>query len=677
MMKQIKQIKQILAWSLAAALLTVQAGCGPSAPVRTETEESAGTEARAEAGDNTEKAGTEARAEEESNTEKAGAEGDIDQQVRDILAGMTTEQKLAQMMVVALRSAEPGAEAVTEINEDYAGIIQKYDFGGILLFGPNIVDTKQVVTMIHDSQEAAMASEQGTPLLVCVDQEGGIVNRVSFGTTSSGNMALAATGQTALTEESAQILGEEIKALGFQMDFAPVSDVNNNPANPVIGVRAFSDDPELAAEHVRAYIRGLQKVGMSSSLKHFPGHGNVGEDSHSHLPCSYLSLEELEACELVPFAAGIDEGADMIMTAHIQYPEIEKNTYRSVQDGREVFLPATLSRTIITGLLREQMGYDGIVVTDALDMNAITSHFDPCDAGTMAINAGIDILLLPVNLYRGGDIDSFPEMDSYMENLLARVESGEIPEEELDDSVYRILRLKAEKGLTADMEMPSPEEQIAEAEAVVGSAEHHAREWEIVREGITLLKNDDGLLPIAKGSNTLILYTDERRRPTVDYTVSRLQKEGLLRADSVTVMGTGELPEEEEALQNILEEADQAIILSQAVVRDENILRVMEGMHRENRKVVLLSIQLPYDAACYEEADAVLCAYNHSGSAHDAEGNGPFNLNVTAALGMAFGEDVPKGRLPVNIPRIFAEGNSITFTDDIMYERGYGMTNFK
>lgn len=226
-----------------------------------------------------------------------------------------------------------------------------------------------------------------------------MVNRVSFGVTGPGNMALAAAGDPALTEECADLLGQEIAALGFNMDFAPVSDVNNNPNNPIIGIRSFSDEPALASQHVTAFLRGLDKNNISAALKHFPGHGNVGEDSHTGLPSSELTVEELKACELIPFQAGIEAGADMIMTAHIQYPNIETETYISKLDEDIVHLPATLSRTIITGLLREEMGYDGIVITDSMVMDAIATHFDPADAAVLAINAGVDILLCPVDLY--------------------------------------------------------------------------------------------------------------------------------------------------------------------------------------------------------------------------------------------------------------------------------------
>ena len=603
-----------------------------------------------------------------------------DEQVRQILAGMNTEQKLAQMMIVAFRSDANNTRNAVELTQPYRELLEKYDFGGLILFRGNIVDMDQTVALIRDCQEAAMNSPQGIPMLISVDQEGGLINRVPFGISSSGNMSLAATGDPALTEESADMIGQEIRALGFNLDFAPVSDVNNNPNNPVIGTRSFSDDPEIAAQHVAAFFRGLDKNGIIATLKHFPGHGNVGEDSHTHLPLSELTLEELKNVELIPFQRGIDAGAEMIMTAHIQYPNIETNTYISKLDGKTVSLPATLSHTILTDLLREDMGFDGVIVTDSMDMDAIAAHFDEIDAAVLAINAGVDMLTCPVNLYQDDEIDTFPAMDAYMQALLARVEAGEIREETLDEAVARILKLKIEKGILPGEQPGSLEDQLKRAESVVGSAEHHIREWEIAQQGMTLLKNEGNMLPL-DGKNDkeiLILIPNEARRPSVEYALARLESEGLLEDadEDVTVLCYSGPDPEDEALQDALEDAETVLVLSQSAEKNELISRVIGQVHQsENGRAALLSLKLPYDAACYEDADAVLCAYNPSGSAHDAEGKGPFNLNVAAALCMVFGQSEPQGTLPVNIPKLqmSADGETV-YSDELLYERGSGIS---
>ena len=669
-----KQIgRKLLSLMLGLTLTLSLAGCAskPSGTGADHEKESGAAQAAsgdAQAGstqaDDARDAASEAQA---GDTEKDDAE------IRNLISEMTVEEKLTQMMIVALRSDGANTDTATGIDEDYADLLQKHDFGGIILFAGNITDPAQTVTLIRDCQDAAISSAHGIPMFICVDQEGGAVNRVGFGTTGSGNMALAATGDPALAQESARMMGDEIYALGFNMDFAPVSDVNSNPANPVIGVRSFSDDPQIAADYVTSFIKGLDASNISAALKHFPGHGNVGEDSHTHLPCSDFDLEEIKNCDLIPFQAGIDAGADMIMTAHIQFPKIEKETYVSIKDGEKVGLPATLSRTIITGLLREQMGYDGIVITDSMEMDAIAAHFDPIDAAVLAINAGDDILLCPADLYKSQDTNTFEAFETYLAALAARVEAGDIKEEELDDSVYRILSLKKEKGIVKDAAQVSVEEQIAQAEASVGTAANHAREWEIAQAGMTLLKNEGHALPLDGGASALILYPSETRQPSVEYAVSRLGREGLLDPSKVTSICYADLAADDAELAGALEQSEKLIVLSQSTDRNEAAAEAIEQFHEDGKQVVLLCLNLPYDAACYEEADAVLCAYQPYGSAHDEEGNGPFNLNVAVAICTAYNESVPSGKLPVNVPRVTVSNGEVSFEDELLYERGFGL----
>lgn len=680
-----KHAKKLMITAMLAAIVALPlygCGAGKSPAASNETDQGAAQEASADGAAEDKASDDAAQGQKAGNaaaeTQEAGdaaAEvtpaynpGEEDPEILKMISEMSTQEKLAQMMIVALRSDVSNEKTATEIDQDYAEMLTKYGFGGVILFSGNVVDPAQTVTLIRDSQDAAMKSAAGIPMFICVDQEGGMVNRVPFGTTGSGNMALAATGDPSLTEESAKMLGDEIRALGFNMDFAPVSDVNSNPANPIIGVRSFSDDPELVSEHVTAFIKGMDSAKISTALKHFPGHGNVGEDSHTHLPCSDFSLEEIKACDLIPFQAGIDAGSDMIMTAHIQFPKIEKKTYVSIQDGEEITLPATLSRTIITGLLREQMGYNGIVITDAMEMDAIAAHFDPLDAAVMAINADVDILLCPVELYKDGEVNTFPDVDKYMAGLLARVEAGDIWEEELDNSLYRILKLKKER----DLQVPS-EQQTAQAADEVGTGANHKREWEIAQAGMTLLKNENGALPLDKEQSVLMLYPVEKRGPSVDYAVGRLEKEGLLDASKVTSMCYADLTAESVELQQAMAAADKLVVLSQSTVRNEEIVKLIDEAHQSGKQAVLLCLNLPYDAACYEEADAVLCAYQPYGSAHDEEGNGPFNLNVAVAICTAYNQSVPSGVLPVNVPKVEVKDGEVSFLDEYLYERGFGM----
>ncbi|MCR5182663.1 MAG: hypothetical protein K6D56_06535, partial [Clostridia bacterium] len=293
-----------------------------------------------------------------------------------IISTMTTEEKVAQLLMPAFRSYSSDGYSysnVTSLPEDLAGLLSRRGFGGIILFAENAESTGQITRLIDQMQTANAGSNNPGQLLMGVDQEGGMIYRLSTGTKFSGNMGLAATGNPENARTAGEIIGKELKAVGFNFDLAPVLDVNNNPSNPVINLRSFSDDPDTVAAFGKAFMEGLHSGGVAASLKHFPGHGNTSTDSHTGFPKIDGTYEELAAAELVPFRACTDSGADAVMTAHIQYPGIETNTYTSISSGQQVCLPATLSKTIITDILRGKMGFEGVVITDAMNMDAIAA----------------------------------------------------------------------------------------------------------------------------------------------------------------------------------------------------------------------------------------------------------------------------------------------------------------
>jgi beta-N-acetylhexosaminidase len=601
----------------------------------------------------------------------------VQDRISKIVTSMTTEQKLAQMMIVSLRSDPDNTNLPQEVSQDYADLVSKYDFGGVILFAGNMTTPEQTVAFTRALQTAAINSKQGIPLFIAADEEGGMVTRVPFGVVGPGNMALAATGNPELIAESASMLGRSLATLGINANFAPDADVNNNPNNPVIGVRAFSDDPEIVAQDVALFVKAMKDTGVIPTIKHFPGHGNVGEDSHHILPASDLSLDQIMTCELVPFKAGIDAGADMIMTAHIQYHNIEKETYKSKKDGSEISLPATLSHTFLTDILRDQLGFKGIVTTDSMVMEAIAEHFDRIDAAVLAINAGVDILLGPVDLYKDNSINTFPEMDVYLSELVKRVENGDITQERLDESVTRILTLKAEQGILDDTLTKSSEEQVAEAQALASDTEAIERDWELAQLAVTLLKNDEGLLPLdgTDGARTLILFPSMTRKPTVEYAIKQLQDEHLLAEDTTSILCYAEMAADDQALQEQIDQADRLLVLTQAPSRNEALASAIDKAHAANKKVALISLNLPYEAACYSDADAALCGYQPYGAAFDTQGNGPVNMNVATVLFTAFGKSVPQGTLPVNVPT-YSDADKTFSSTEVLYERGFGMQNW-
>ena len=348
-----------------------------------------------------------------------------------------------------------------------------------------------------------------------------------------------------------------------------------------------------------------------TAAKHFPGHGDTGTDSHTGLPRIEKTYEELKANELIPFAAAIAEGAEMIMTAHIQFPFIEKETYVSKKTGEPIELPATLSRTMLTDVLRGDMGFEGVVITDAMNMSAIAEHFDPLDAAVLAINAGVDILLMPVAPDSDEGIAKF---DAYSDGLAALAENGRASMDRVNESVRRILRLKYEKGLFATYDGTGLEERVAAAKDCWGSDAHHETEWSLAKRAVTLVKNDGGVLPVrAAGKKLVFLAAYPNEVLSLRYGVERLKEEGKLPAEAEILFDCyGEAPMN--VILAEIENADCVIAISElyrAAALDPRadsgktnaaLDRVIEAVHEGGGKFVLLSANLPYDAARFQSA---------------------------------------------------------------------------
>ena len=607
-----------------------------------------------------------------------------------ILSGMTLRDKVAQMMIASFRvwqevpaegEAEPETEPpkvnITELNEPIREMLGRNHFGGILLFGENFVDPEQTIRLVSDLKTTNRAGG-GLPQIFFIDQEGGNVNRIGFSTQGVSNMALGASGETENAKTMAAIHGEEIRLLGIHANFAPVMDVNNNPSNPVIGIRSFSDDPQTVAAFGCAYLEGLHEQGVMAALKHFPGHGNTDTDSHTGFPLINSSYEELKTFELIPFKAAIDAGADMVMTAHIQYPQIEKETYLSVSTGEEVFLPATMSKTILTDILRGDLGFEGVIVTDALDMAAFADNFSVEDTVKYTINAGADLLILP----GVRDTNKFKLTDTYVDTVVALVEKGEIDEARVNESVLRILKLKQKYGILDLTDFDATEERIAAAAEGVGSAAHRETERQIAEKAVTLVKNEQNAFPlkVQAGEKTLILFADScaSRAGTGDLARKLLEeKQALPEGAEITVMKNTK-DNGEDCIQAAAE-ADHVILVhrvySQACMdpatedgfSSGTFDQVIDAVHQKGKTVIVVSCQLPYDAARFPEADAILLTYWGSVMRElPAEGSS-WSANLPAGLLACFDAGDAGGRLPVNIPGLDEQYQP---TGEILWHRG-------
>lgn len=342
--------------------------------------------------------------------------------VEEKCMSMTLEEKIAQMFLIT-PEALSGVSPVTETGDIIEASFQQYPVGGLIYFRENLISREQTVRLL-DRMQKISKQRTGLPIFLAVDEEGGTVSRLYGGGITDipyiGDMyTIGASGDSEQAYTAGNTIGTYLKSLGFNVDFAPVADVFSNLSNTVIGNRSFGNDAELVSEMVGMAVKGLQNTGIRATLKHFPGHGDTAEDSHSGYASSYKSLEQLEECEFLPFRTGIEAGADFIMAGHISLPNVLGDQ-----------TPASLSYKMLTEILRDKMGFDGIIITDALNMGAITNYYSSGEAAVSAVKAGADMLLMPENFE-----------DAY-NGMINAVYDGRISEERINESVIRILRVK-------------------------------------------------------------------------------------------------------------------------------------------------------------------------------------------------------------------------------------------
>ena len=605
-------------------------------------------------------------------------------QVEKLLEDMPLKQKVTQMIMPDFRKwQEAGQESpqdLTKVNAEVADAIDKYDFGGVILFAENVKETKQTLALTQDMQKAAIENKANNgkiPLLLAIDQEGGIVYRLGSGTALPGNMAIGATNDPKLAKEAGQIIGRELSALGLNVDFAPVLDTNNNPQNPVIGLRSFSSDPNRVAYLGIPMMKGIQDYNVAVAAKHFPGHGDTAVDSHTGLPLVDKSLAELEKLELLPFKKAMDAGVDLLMTAHIQYPQIEKDQVVSKETGEKIYVPATLSDDILTGLVRKKYGYKGVIVSDAMGMDAIAKNFGEVEAVKMAIKAGVDLVLMPTTLRSKADLT---KIDTIVDAVVNAVQTGDISEDRLNESVRRILTLKEKRGvLNFD-----PSARTAEkAEEAVGSSLNRDLERKIAAAAVTVVKNEDNTLPfkVQTGDHVLLLGAFENEVPGLDLGMRRLIADGVLPKDTSFVAKNFTKESTLDSLKEDLEKATHIVVISEIGYEgqlDKDFWRTKiptEIVHYANtnhKKAAVLSISKPYDVANYPAAKAILAVYGNKGMdpTESLKPDNAFGPNIPAGVEVIFNGKEHLGTLPVDIPKIVDGKMSET---EYAYRIGHGL----
>jgi beta-N-acetylhexosaminidase len=379
-------------------------------------------------------------------TQPSSSQSSESDDLRLVVSKMSVEEKVGQLFMPVLYGTAPGT--VSGENQARYGaqtpakVVARYHLGGVILFPANIKGVEQVVNLTNGLQQAS----KGVPLLIGTDQENGLVSRMgALMTDFPGASEVGSTKDTALARAVAKATGEELRAVGVNLDFAPVADVNVDPRNPVIGKRAFGDQPGEVAKMVAASVKGFRDAKVAATAKHFPGHGDTNIDSHTGLPVIKHTKEQWERIDAPPFKAAIAAGVDAVMSAHIVFPKLDPS--------RD---PATLSKPILTGLLRNKLGFQGVISTDALNMEGVRKKYNDAEIPVRAIQAGADLLLMPYDLPKAYNA------------VLAAVKSGKISQQRLDQSVTRLLKLKQARGLLPK----APVASTARAAKVLRSAEH-------------------------------------------------------------------------------------------------------------------------------------------------------------------------------------------------------------
>ncbi|MGW3911539.1 glycoside hydrolase family 3 protein [Streptomyces sp. NPDC005070] len=565
-----------------------------------------------------------------------------DKALRALISRMTLEEKVGQLFVMRVygHSATAPDQADIDANLKEIGVrtaaelIAKYRVGGIIYFAwaHNTRDPHQIADLSNGIQRASLELPRGLPLLISTDQEHGIVARVGKpATLFPGAMALGAGGSRSDARTVGRISGAELRAIGINQDYSPDADVNVNPANPVIGVRSFGADPDAVAGLVAAEVKGYQSSGVAATAKHFPGHGDTAVDSHFGFPVITHSRELWSELDAVPFRAAIRAGIDSIMTAHIMVPALDP-----AGD------PATLSHPILTGILRGELGYDGVVVTDSLGMEGVRTKYGDDRVPVLALKAGVDQLLNP------------PDLDVAWNAVLNAVRGGELTEARLDESILRILRLKAKHGVLSD-----PYVRDAAVDRVVGVPEHLRAADRIAERTTTLLVNEEGLLPLSRRRTPRVLVVGaDPASPSLSdgppTTVMAAALTGL--GFTATALSTGTAPSAAtiDKAVTAAADADAVVALTYNLTAAGSQKTLVDRLVATGVPVTAVAIRNPYDIARIPGVGACLASYSWT------------DVEVRAAARVIAGRVDPRGSLPVPVQR----------ADDpaqVLYPIGYGL----
>jgi beta-N-acetylhexosaminidase len=499
-----------------------------------------------------------------------------------MVQGLTIQQEIGQRLVAGL----PGLS----IDDDFKNLIKTYKIGNVILFARNIASVDQVKTLCSDLKKLIL-EETGYVPFIGIDQEGGMVTRLSEDATNiPGAMAIAATGNPQFAYQGGLITARELKALGMNFNFAPVLDVNSNSENPVIGVRSYADNPETVIQYGLAMMRGLMEGGIICAAKHFPGHGDTSLDSHLSLPSVDRNVEELRKIELAPFVAAIKAGIPAIMTTHILFPSLEPKE-----------LPATMSRAIITNLLKKSMGFNGLVVSDCMEMAAIQQYYGTVNGTIGAMQAGVDLILISHTASLAAQA---------AQAVQTAILNGSLHSNEMDESVDKIIASKKSMLVGSDASI-----------SIVGGKEHRQKAKTMLQASITLVHTpQNGLPPL--GDNPWFLgcraYRATNASNMVDPEFSFANHMARLCGGKGTTTSINPLPDEIEDLMENQNQASCIVVGTYNGHLNKGQLELVKALALRTVPVVVVALRNPYDLQDLPHNVSSLAAYEYSANCFDA-----------------------------------------------------------
>jgi len=539
--------------------------------------------------------------------------------VEKTLRRLTLEEKIGQLLFVSVsgRFYPADSDEMSRLLQ----LIRQKKVGGVIVFGGEVYETALLLNQLQNWAKI--------PLLVSSDLERGTGNQINGATVFPPLMALGAADSEELAYEMGRVTALEARAIGLHQTYAPVVDVNINPDNPIINTRSIGEDPEWVSRIAVKFIRGCQENGLIATAKHFPGHGDTDLDSHTLLPTIGADLQRLESVELWPFRRAIEAGVQAIMTAHLHVPALDSTPG----------LPATLSPLILTDLLRKKLHFQGIIVTDAMTMGGITRSFQPAEAAVKAVRAGVDCLLLP------------PDIEAVSQALKEAVISGQIPVSRIEESVRRILQVKASLGLHQRKQV-----DINRLPYRVGLKDFQQIAARAFERAITLVKNDTSIVPLSPGAANLVVFSLSSDpgdyyagRQLIREIEQRCPQAKAFYADADTGI------EELEVAKKMASEAEAIIVGLFSTLRagkgsvglEPKHVNLVKDLANLRKPLIVVSFGSPYFLRNFPEIPVYLCAYRNAPQAQ------------TAAAQALFGEIDIQGKLPVSIPQLFPLGHGI------------------